>query len=197
MTLPDSAPLASLASLDAALLQRDQYTGLHCDRVVLIALELGGACGLAAGELAPLSMAARFHDIGKIGIPDEVLLKPGSLDKQEWALMTEHAAKGERIYRATLRADAPEVAQIIRHHHEAFDGSGYPDGLQGEQIPLLARILTLADCYDAMASSRVYHAGKAHREIMRILHSEKGRKSDPRLFQAFATMIEHSANRAP
>ncbi len=197
MNLPDFPLLASLESLDAALLQRDEYTGLHCDRVVLIAVELGSACGLAAGELAPLSMAARFHDIGKIGIPDEVLLKPGSLDQEEWALMAEHAAKGERIYRATSRADAPVVAQAIRHHHEAFDGSGYPDGLQGEQIPLLSRILTLADGYDAMSSSRVYHAGRTHREIMRILENEKGRKNDPLLFQAFATMIEHSGNRAP
>ncbi len=160
-------------------------------------MELGSACGLGADELAPLAMAARFHDIGKIGIPDEILLKPGSLDKQEWALMTEHAAKGERIYLATSRVDAPVVAQAIRHHHEAFDGSGYPDGLQGEQIPLISRILTLADSYDAMASSRVYHLGRAHREIMRILENEKGRKSDPRLFQTFATMIEHSGNRVP
>ena len=192
LTPPDPTQLGSLTALSVALHERNAYTGEHCDRVCLLALELGTACGLSAGELSDLRTAATFHDIGKIGVPDQVLLKPGALDHAEWTLMSAHCEQGERIFAATGRADAPVVSKVIRHHHEAFDGSGYPDGLQGEHIPLLSRILSLADSYDAMGSLRPYQPRKRHVDIMSILHSEQGRKSDPLVYRAFASVIEHS-----
>lgn len=194
---PDPELLGSIASLSVALHERNAYTGQHCDRVCMLALQLGKACALPEAELGYLQTAATFHDIGKIGVPDQVLLKPGPLDHEEWTLMSAHSEQGERIFVATGRADATVVANVIRHHHEAFDGSGYPDGLKGEQIPLLARILSLADSYDAMGSLRPYQRRKRHAEIMSILHAEQGRKSDPQLFRAFAAMIERSDARIP
>lgn len=185
----------SIASLSVALHVRDAYTSEHCDRVRLLSLELGQHCGLSAQELDYLGVAATFHDIGKIGVPDHVLFKPGPLDENERAVISAHSEHGERIFAATGRRDAAAVAQLIRHHHEAFDGSGYPDGLRGEQIPLPARILSLADSYDAMGSLRPYQHTRRHAEVMTVLHEERGRKSDPRLFRIFADMIERSGAR--
>lgn len=197
MSSHDPKLFGSIASLSVALHVRDVHTGEHCDRVSHLSLELGKCCGLSTEELAYLGVAATFHDIGKIGVPDHVLFKPGPLDDDERALISAHSEYGERIFAATGRVDAAVVAQLIRHHHEAFDGSGYPDGLQGEQIPLPARILSLADSYDAMGSLRPYQHTRRHAEVMAVLHEEQGRKSDPRLFRIFADMIERSSARIP
>lgn len=185
----------SAQALSIALDERDHYTHQHCDRVSLLAQELGQACGLTQAELDLLAVGARFHDIGKIGIPDEVLLKPGALDAQEWALMKMHPVKGERMFRNTLHPHATEVATIIRHHHECFNGSGYPDGLAGEDIPLASRILLIVDAYDAMSTSRPYHHGRSHQAIMDIMLAEEGQKTDPLLFKHFMQVIAHSPAR--
>lgn len=185
----------STQALFLALDERDNYTYQHCDRVSLLARELGQACGLSQHELDLLAVGARFHDIGKIGIPDGVLLKPGALDAEEWALMKMHPVKGERLFRNTLHPHAAEVAQIIRHHHECFNGSGYPDGLAGEAIPLASRILLIVDGYDAMSTSRPYHHGRSHKEIMDIMLAEEGQKTDPVLFQHFIQVIGKSTAR--
>ncbi|HJV53694.1 MAG TPA: HD domain-containing phosphohydrolase [Noviherbaspirillum sp.] len=182
-------------ALAVALHERDAETRQHCDRVIALALELGAACDLAAQELSVLAFSASFHDIGKIGIPDHVLRKPGSFTAQEWEIMKTHAARGERILRATLLPDADAIATVVRHHHEHFDGSGYPDGLAGQDIPLLARVLTIADSYDAMASSRVYHRKRTHDEVIAVMHAEAEIKFDPSVFERFTHVIEHSASR--
>jgi len=183
----------TLDPLFIALGERCAETREHCGRVGRLAWMLGSACGLPANELGLLAAAARFHDIGKIGIPDAVLHKPGRLDAEERELMMTHSERGERIFAAVRCGDAGVVATAIRHHHEWFDGAGYPDGLHGEQIPLLSRIVSLADSYDAMASTRPYQRPRTHGDIMRIMREERGRKSDPRLFDLFEQLTQQQA----
>ncbi len=136
----------------------------HCDRVGLLAQCLAH-CDLGQEACAQVGLAARFHDIGKIGIPDEVLLAPRRHTDEERAIMREHPVRGEHIFLATGRSDAAPVAQLIRAHHEAFDGSGYPDGLRGETIPLGARIVTIVDAYDAMTSVPVSRRNGARNRL--------------------------------
>lgn len=188
----------SLDVLAAILAERDSSTHAHGERVGVLSRSLGLRCGLGAMELQQLDLAARFHDIGKIGVPDHILLKPGPLDPHERGQMAQHCERGERIFLATGRQDAAWIGRIIRHHHEAFDGSGYPDGLAGEAIPLLARIVRLTDSYDAMASVRPYQRQRrSHARIMQAMHEERGRKHDPDLFDVFAAMIDsHPARTA-
>ncbi|MCB5189554.1 HD domain-containing protein [Methylobacillus arboreus] len=185
----------STQALFLALDERDAYTHQHCDRVSLLAREIGMACSLDQRELDLLAVGARFHDIGKIGIPDSVLLKPGPLNSEEWVMMKMHPAKGERLFRNTLHPQAEQIATIIRHHHECFNGSGYPDGLVGDNIPLESRILLIADAYDAMATTRPYHRARNHREIIDILATEEGIKTDPDVFACFMHVIERSPAR--
>jgi HD-GYP domain-containing protein (c-di-GMP phosphodiesterase class II) len=180
-------------ALSVALHERDPYTRLHCDRVDFLACEIGVACGLSETELTTLRFSSALHDIGKIGIPDSVLLKPAGFDRDEWEEMKTHSDRGERIVCATPLLNAAEIGAVIRHHHECFDGTGYPDGLAGESIPLLSRILSIADSYDAMATPRVYHQAKNHDEIMQVLHAEENRKSDPFVFRKFKGIIGQSA----
>ncbi|MGE5648852.1 HD-GYP domain-containing protein [Noviherbaspirillum sp. UKPF54] len=183
-------------ALAVALHERDPYTSLHCDRVIALSMELGAACDLSRSELGMLAVSASFHDIGKIGIPDHVLRKPGGFTPEEWEIMKTHPARGERILRATLLPDAGAIGAVVRHHHEHFDGSGYPDGLARQEIPLMSRILSVADSYDAMASSRVYHHKRTHDEILAVMHTEVSSKFDPSVFEQFARVIERSASRA-
>lgn len=182
-------------ALSVALHERDPYTRLHCERVDLLVCETGAACGLSAAEIVTLRVAATLHDIGKIGIVDSILLKPASLDRDEFEQIKTHSARGQRIVAATMLPNSDEVAAVIRHHHEWFNGAGYPDGLAGERIPLLSRILSLADSYDAMATPRVYHGARNHADIMAVLRAEENIKSDPYVFGKFAVIIENSAYR--
>lgn len=183
-------------SLTIALGERDHHTRCHSDRVVQLSVELGRHIDLDGRELELLSLGAQFHDLGKIGIPDQILRKPAAFEAQEWECMKQHAVIGERIILAIGDDKSPDVARIVRHHHEHFDGSGYPDGLRGTDIPLFARIVSLADSYDAMAVSRPYHRARSHQEVMDILSSEAGKKHDPDLLYAFSTVIEKSDQRA-
>ncbi len=192
----DPRLLGSLHALVVALGIRDAYTRSHCDRSADLAAELGRACGVLNGDMDILRVSAQFHDIGKIGVPDAVLLKPERLTDEEWALMKSHAEHGEHIFNAGFPEDEHSVAKVIRHHHQSFDGSGYPDGLRGKEIPYLSRILLVVDSYDAMSTARPYHSARTHHEIMNILAAECGQKIDPDVFRAFARLIEDSPNRA-
>lgn len=183
--------------LSQALCERDGFTRRHCDRVIELAGGFGRACGLAGVELRRLRLCGLFHDIGKIGIPDHVLLKPGRLGAEEWAIMRTHPERGERIVAAIGIDGVAEIARGVRHHHEYFDGTGYPDGLAGEAIPYISRMIAIADGYDAMAADRPYHPGRRHEEIMAIMREETGRKYDPYLMKAFAAMIVDSNRKAP
>lgn len=181
-----------LRALSLALRERDLDTARHSLRTSALARALGEECGLDRHQLALLELAARVHDLGKIGVPDRVLLKPGPLDADEWALMKQHSESGGRVVQRLSGDHVDTVGLIVRHHHEAFDGSGYPDGLAGENIPLLARIVALADSYDAMAVARPYRRPKTHPEIMAILHSESGSHFDPHLLGKFSALLKTS-----
>ncbi len=180
------------SALSAALQERDAYTRFHSERVMNISNELGERIALPASELALLKTASALHDIGKIGIPDEVLLKAGKLDGEERSVMQTHSERGAHIVLALDRDGADVVAEVVRHHHESFDGSGYPDGLKGENIPVLSRIITIADNYDAMSVRRVYQEPKKHNAIIDEMLDESGHKHDPVLFELFLKLIEKS-----
>lgn len=154
-----------------------------------LTLAVGAAAGVVGASLQALRIASQLHDIGKIGIRDDVLLKPGKLTAEEWEEMKTHSALGERIIRETFLSNRDEVASIVRHHHEAFDGSGYPDGLAREQIPLPCRVLLVVDAYDAMTTGRPYHKARSHQEAIEILRGEVGSKIDPVVFAHFLDVV--------
>ena len=184
-------------ALSVALGERDSHTLGHCERVVTLCTELAIHLEFSQREINMLALGAQLHDIGKIGIPDHVLLKPASFDASEWECMKQHPIIGERIIGALGCEQSNEIAQIVRYHHENFDGTGYPDGLAGTQIPVFSRIISLADSYDAVAETRPYHKARKHFEIMDLLASENGIKHDPDLLHAFNAVIEKSMMRMP
>ena len=184
------------AAVERALRERDENTSAHSGRTCGLALEIGQACDLPADDLATLKLAAGLHDVGKIGIPDRVLLKPGRLDDDELRVMRTHPRRGHDILATIGGEQIAKVATIVLHHHEAVDGSGYPEGIKDESIPLLSRIISVADSYDAIATVRPYHRPRPHAEIMRILYEGQGRKYDADVLAAFATLIERSVYRA-
>lgn len=171
---------------------RDEGTGEHCDRLSNLAAQLGERLGLGEVEVKALRRAGYLHDIGKIAIPDTVLLKPGALTDEEWAIMRSHVEIGVNIC-SPLRTLRP-VLPIIRHHHEKRDGSGYPDGLKGEEIPLLARVFQLADVFDALTHPRPYRQPVSPCEALDIMRKETQRGWwDARLFEEFASLVEEQA----
>ncbi len=178
-----------LFALAQAIEQRDPYTGGHCERLSHYAVELGSALGLPRPQLLALHRGGFLHDIGKISIPDAILFKQGRLTDDEWIMMRSHTTSGEAICRP-MKNLAP-VLPVIRNHHERWDGSGYPDGLRGEEIPLLARILQIADIYDALTTARPYKAALSTREALDVLSAETRRGwRDPELTALFTELIE-------
>lgn len=193
---PVPLSLSSMSrALSVALGERDLRTLGHSERVVKLSAELAIHLEFTEREVDQLILGAEFHDIGKIGIPDHVLHKPTPFDQKEWECMKMHPIIGERIIRAIGCERSADIARIVRHHHEHFDGSGYPDQLVGTEIPVLARIISLADCYDAISEPRPYHKARQHTDIMDLLESESGSKHDPDLLHAFNAMIEKSTLR--
>ena len=182
-------------ALAVALGYRDLYTRIHSDRVLSLSEAMGVRIGLPERELGILRISAAFHDIGKIGIPDQILLKPTRLDDEESVAMRKHSELGANIVLATELEGADEVARIIRHHHENWDGTGYPDMIAGDAIPISSRMIGIADSYDAMALARAYHRARAHEEILAILHAETGKKHDPTLMPIFLEVVERDEHR--
>lgn len=161
----------------------------HCERISSLSADLGKYLGLPPEQVSALKIAGVVHDIGKICISDSVLLKPGPLSSEESSLMREHPAVGERIC-TPLRSFRP-VLQIIRHHHEKRDGSGYPDGLRGDQIPITARILQVVDVYDALKSVRPYKCAMSTTDAIQTMREEVGRGWwDPDILNAFEHLLE-------
>jgi putative two-component system response regulator len=188
--------LSAIDSLVRTLEARDRYTRGHSLRVRRYALELADALGLSPRLRKDLSLAAKLHDIGKIGVPDAILNKPGVLTEEEFALVREHPATGERILARIVRS--PAILAAIRGHHERLDGRGYPDGLSGKRIPLLARLIAVVDCYDALTSSRAYRQALAAPQALEVLREGQGTCFDPDFVQAFINLKDRkSVNGAP
>jgi diguanylate cyclase (GGDEF)-like protein/putative nucleotidyltransferase with HDIG domain len=178
---------AAMESLSATVDARDSYTAGHSRRVQQLALAIGRELGLSQAELDLLGHAALFHDIGKLAIPDAILLKPASLTEDEWALMQRHAEEGARIIdRLGFLNDA---VPAIRHHHERFDGTGYPDRLAGEEIPLGARIIHVADALDSMLTTRIYRAARPAAEALEELRASAGTQFCPRCVGALERIL--------
>ncbi|GGS02377.1 hypothetical protein GCM10008960_31320 [Deinococcus sedimenti] len=178
-----------LLALGAALEERDLETAGHTERVVALAEMLGTRLGLAETDLHALQQGASLHDIGKLAIPDAILLKPGPLDEHEWSVMQDHAARGFEIAHR-LQGLMPATLNVIRHHHEHWDGSGYPDGLSGEQIPLAARIFAVCDVYDALTHPRPYKAAWTHEQAIEEIRARCGSHFDPRVVEAFLALVD-------
>jgi putative two-component system response regulator len=182
-----------LFALAQAVEHRDSTTGSHCDRLAVLSLAMGIALGVPEEDLEALYRGGFLHDIGKVGIPDRVLFKPGPLDEQEWEIMRTHPVRGEEICRPLRSLE--RVLPIIRHHHERWDGSGYPDRLEGEQIPLLARILQFSDIYDALTSARPYKQALAPEAALAVMEEETARGwRDPNLMRVFAALHQDAVS---
>lgn len=184
------AYLATVRSLAAAVDAKDPYTRGHSDRVALYSNMIAAKVGLTAEQCTALEMAAYLHDIGKIGIREAILLKPGRLTGEEMGQMRHHPLIGANILRPV--AFPWPIAPVVRHHHEHFDGKGYPAGLKGEEIPLLARILTVADAYEAMTADRPYRRPRTQSEAVEELNRCAGSHFDPRIVEAFIDALRAS-----
>jgi putative two-component system response regulator len=188
---------AVLFSLAHSIEARDPYTHGHCERLAEMSARMGERLGVAEEQIKALRRAGVVHDIGKVAVPDSILLKPGPLTADEAKVMQKHPVVGERICAPlkTFRLVLP----IIRHHHEKHDGTGYPDGLSGEEIPLTARILQLSDVYDALTTDRPYKVAFTPEVALDLMEEEAERGWwDRSLFEAFREMIRlHHKELAP
>jgi HD-GYP domain-containing protein (c-di-GMP phosphodiesterase class II) len=177
---------ATLRGLAGTLEARDIETRGHSDRVVAYSMRLGQKMGLTSNELIALEQGALLHDIGKVGVPDAVLLKPGSLTTDEWVRMREHVAHGLRII------DGVEFLAgarwVVGQHHEKYDGSGYPNKLRNGGIHIHARIFAVADAYDAIRSDRPYRAGQSHEIACEEIAATSGSHFDPKVVSAFMSI---------
>ena len=177
------ANLSLIRSLGNAIAKRDADTDAHNYRVTLFSVAIAEALNVPTETISSLVLGAFLHDVGKIGIPDRILLKPGMLDRDEIKVMQTHAVLGVEIVAGNPWLTGAE--QTIRHHHERFDGSGYPDGLSGTNIPLAARIFAAADVFDALTSVRPYKGAISLEETLSIMARENGTHFDPEVFATF------------
>ncbi|MGZ4388196.1 MAG: HD-GYP domain-containing protein, partial [Gaiellaceae bacterium] len=174
--------LETIAALSRSMEAKDYYTGGHTERVATVAVALARRLGFQGADLDAVEIGALLHDIGKIGIPERILHKPGPLDDDEWKVMKEHPVISEYIL---AEVDvAPIVLEIARSSHERMDGGGYPDGVAGEEIPLAARIVLVADAFDALTSDRPYRRGRRIGEALDELRAHTGTQFCPRVMDA-------------
>jgi len=175
-------------SLITALEAKDIYTQGHSKRVYKLVSNIVDKMGLNENEAEKIKTAAKLHDIGKIGINDDILNKPTKLTEEEFAVIMDHPVMGYEIIKK-IKAMG-DIAKIIRHHHERYDGNGYPDGLKGENIPLGSRIIAIADSFDAMTSKRAYRNSFTMAQAIEELRKNAGKQFDPALVEVFASVIE-------
>lgn len=193
-SLHDKDELVSMSvirSLVLALDSRDPYTAGHSSRVALYSLWIARELNIPEDECKHFYRAALMHDIGKIGVPDKVLLKADSLDEEEFQIMISHTTIGARI----LSKMEPEermhqATEVAKYHHEKMDGSGYPEGLKGEEIPFFARIVAVADAFDAMTTDRPYSKGRSYREGVQEIIRCEGSHFDPVVVKAFEKVMD-------
>jgi HD-GYP domain-containing protein (c-di-GMP phosphodiesterase class II) len=179
---------SQVRALTIALAEKDTYTQEHTRRVAMRAVQVGEELGLSSGRLRSLAVGGLLHDIGKLSVPDEILCKPGPLTDSEFAVVQEHAERGRRLLRE-LGGFGDSVLMLVRDHHERLDGSGYPQGLRGDQIELDARILAVCDVYDALRSKRVYREAWSHERAMSLLHDSDAEEFDSRCVEALERVL--------
>jgi HD-GYP domain-containing protein (c-di-GMP phosphodiesterase class II) len=194
--------IATVSSLSSAIDEKDPHTEGHSKRVTELSLDIAKKLKLSEKDRNILELTARLHDLGKIGVSEAILGKPGKLNDEEWKIMKAHPLKGVKILqpaediKETLSAirearllipkeDMKKIIPGIKHHHERYDGKGYPDGLQGEEIPLMARIIAVADAFDAMTSSRPYRGAMSESEAIDELVKNAGYQHDPNIVAVF------------
>lgn len=187
----EQSHLGTVRSLAAAIDASDEYTGEHSDAVRHLVTAIGTAMGLSRDELRELELVATLHDVGKIGIPKEVLHKPGPLDPDELVVMRQHPEIGARILDGVPRTS--RIREAVLHEHEHWDGSGYPHGLAGEDIPLYSRIVLACDAYHAMTSDRPYRSALPYPEACRRLAEGSGGQFDPRVVAALLRALPEVA----
>ncbi len=179
------ARLETLERLARAAEYRDDLTGQHILRVGRLSEQIGRVLGLDEERLFQLRHAAPLHDVGKIGVPDAILRKPAPLTAEEWAVMRQHTIIGARILEGCIYPVIQMAQTIALTHHERWDGNGYPQGLQGEQIPLWGRIVAVVDAYDAMTNDRPYRPALSHEQAIETLRAEREKQFDPEVVDAF------------
>jgi len=180
--------IGAMCALNMLLDLKDLRTGLHATRLAEWAVRVAETLGVERSELSDIERASLLHDIGKIGVPDEVLFKPGKLDEQETAIARRHPEYGWAILQSIPGFERASL--LVLHHHERFDGTGYPAGLQGTEIPLGARIVAVVDAYDAMISDRAYRKGLPPEEAIRRLRADKHSQFDPDVTELFIAMTQ-------
>ncbi|RMG61587.1 MAG: HD domain-containing protein, partial [Deltaproteobacteria bacterium] len=183
-----NAYISMIESLILIVEAKDPYTYGHSRRVSNLAVRIARKMGLPEPDVETLRLAANLHDIGKISVPEEILNKPGKLDEDEWLYVRRHTLIGDEVLRPLKFLD--EAREIIKYHHERYDGSGYPEGLKGEEIPLLTRIMTVADAYDAMSSVRAYRKPLAPEEVRDELLKNAGKQFDPKVVRALIEILD-------
>ena len=182
---------AEFENLTASSDAHDGYTAGHSRRVRLIALAIGAELGLRGSELAAVGRAALFHDIGKLAVPESILLKPTGLTDSEWTVMRRHSDDGARMLESV--GVFPDAVPGVRHHHERFDGTGYPRGLAGEAIPLPARIVHVADALDSMLTARPYRKGRPPRDAIDELRAGRATQFCPECLDALERAVASGA----
>jgi HD-GYP domain-containing protein (c-di-GMP phosphodiesterase class II) len=185
--------LATASVLAETVEKRDPYTGGHTKRVMNYALAIGQGLALSENEMTRLRLAAILHDIGKIGVRDRILLKKAELDQEEIKDIKTHTILGEEILKSIDHLD--DILPGVRHHHERYDGSGYPDGLAGENIDIAARIIAVADAYDAMTTDRPYREALSHKRAVAEIRKGANTQFDPRVVEVFLKTIDSTENK--
>jgi response regulator RpfG family c-di-GMP phosphodiesterase len=186
--------MGTIKALAQALEAKDEYTQGHSARVAEESVKIARYLSLSEIEVQDIWLSGYLHDIGKIGIKESVLNKPGKLDPYEWECIQMHPVTAEKILAPI--DELAGVIKIVRHHHERFDGSGYPDGIKGSQIPLGARILSVADSYDALTSKRSYREALSHRDALAVLEQASGTQFDPVIVRAYLSCASAEARAA-
>ena len=176
-----------IASIRASLIEKNGETEEHCQRLIEMSKKIGEILNVTQKQLDELELLATLHDIGKIGIDDGILNKPGALTDEEWYEMKKHPEIGHRI--AMSSPELAPIAEYILCHHERWDGNGYPQKLSGEEIPLLSRIISVADAYDAMTSDRPYRKRMEKKEAVMEIKRNMGTQFDPKIAEIFITEV--------
>ena len=184
-----SSKSALVRTLMNALEAKDYLTEGHAERMTENAIKLGEHLKLETHTIDQITLLTKFHDIGKVGIPDDILKKPGALDEKEWKIMKTHTTIGQRI--SSVSAELKPISDLILLHHEKWDGSGYPMGLSGDAIPIECRILALVDAFDAMTNDRPYRKALSFDDAINEIIKCKGSHFDPELVDIFLEILSN------